>query len=526
LVSAPLFKASEAGAAVLREGGTAIEAAIAMAAMLAVVYPHMTGIGGDAFWIVASPGQKPIAIDGAGPAAAGATIDLFERAGEKTIPWRGPLAANTIAGAVSSWSAALEISNNWKKSPGLGLTRLLQPAIDQAESGIIVSESQAALTNEKWPELCPVPGFTETFALAGQPPGIGAKLRLPALARTLRRLAEEGLDSFYRGDLATDLAYDLEAAGTPLRSSDLFGYQAKITAPLTVGVSGATLFNQPPPTQGLSSLMILALFDRLSVTEGESFAHLHGLIEATKQAFIVRDREIADPGAMRVDPSVFLEDAYLDDLAKKIDMRRASIWPGPASAGDTTWFGAIDAQGGAASVIQSIYFEFGSGLVLPQTGVTWQNRGASFSLDRSSRRALAPGNQPFHTLNPALARFTDGRIMAYGTMGGEGQPQTQAALFSRYAWFGASLQQAITAPRWLLGRTWGEETVALKLEDRFPKPLIAALREAGHEVELVAPFTGMMGHAGAVVRHPDGSLEGGSDPRSDGAALETEIISH
>ena len=168
-------------------------------------------------------------------------------------------------------------------------------------------------------------------------------------------------------------------------------------------------------------------------------------------------------------------------------------------------------------MIQSTYFEFGSGVVLPQTGITWQNRGASFRLAEAGWNALRPGRKPFHTLNPALALFDDGRLMAYGTMGGEGQPQTQAAVFTRYARFGVGLQAAVTAPRWLLGRTWGEDSVTLKLEDRFDAGLYDALSLAGHEVERVAPFTAMMGHAGALVRHAGGLIEGATDPRSDGS---------
>ncbi|MEE7548927.1 gamma-glutamyltransferase, partial [Xanthomonas sp. Kuri4-1] len=181
-------------------------------------------------------------------------------------------------------------------------------------------------------------------------------------------------------------------------------------------------------------------------------------------------------------------------------------WPQPSQAGDTTWFGALDARGQAVSCIQSTYFEFGSGLVLPRTGVTWQNRGCSFRLAADGWNALRPGRKPFHTLNPALAVFDDGRVLSYGTMGGEGQPQTQAAVFTRYARYGQPLQQAVTAPRWLLGRTWGEDSTSLKLEDRFDPAVVAALREAGHAVELLPAFTPVMGHAGALLREADGTL--------------------
>jgi len=219
---------------------------------------------------------------------------------------------------------------------------------------------------------------------------------------------------------------------------------------------------------------------------------------------------------MTLDPQALLADRdTLDRLAARIDPRRALAWPHEPTGGDTVWFGVVDGQGRAVSAIQSTYFEFGSGLVLPRTGITWQNRGASFRLSEHGWNSLKPGRKPFHTLNPAMAVFDDGRVMAYGTMGGEGQPQTQAALFTRYAG-GMGLQAAITAPRWLLGRTWGEDSVTLKLEDRFEPGLYDALRNAGHAVEQVAPFTSMMGHAGALVRHESGLIDGATDPRSDG----------
>jgi gamma-glutamyltranspeptidase/glutathione hydrolase len=203
-------------------------------------------------------------------------------------------------------------------------------------------------------------------------------------------------------------------------------------------------------------------------------------------------------------------------MAARIRPDRAAPWPAPAQGGDTVWLGVIDAAGRAVSMIQSIYWEFGSGVVLRDTGILWQNRGVSFALEDSALNVLRPGRKPFHTLNPALAVFKDGRVMVYGTMGGEGQPQTQAAVFSRYALFGQELQAAVTAPRWLLGRTWGASSTNLKLESRFDPGLIQSLRKAGHDVEVVGPFSDIMGHAGGIVRHPSRALEGAADPRGDG----------
>ena len=342
-------------------------------------------------------------------------------------------------------------------------------------------------------------------------------LRQPALADTLERLATEGLAGFYTGALAADIAADLAALGSPVRVADLAAHVATRPAPLHVPIRGATLYNSAPPTQGFASLLILALFDRLAADAADGFDHVHGLVEATKQAFLIRDTHVGDPEWHDFDYQGLLDDpAALDALAASIDPATALPWPQPPQYGDTCWFAAADGAGRVVSCIQSTYHEFGSGLVLPTTGITWQNRGASFRLAETGWNALKPGRKPFHTLNPALARFDDGRTMAYGTMGGEGQPQTQAALFTRHARYGVDLQEAISRPRWLLGRTWGDQSTTLKLEDGFDDSLYARLAAAGHDVERVGPLTATMGHAGAILRHADGRLDGATDPRSDG----------
>ncbi len=512
IVVAPHHLASEAGRRVLAEGGTAMEAGVAIAATLAVVYPHMNSIGGDSFWIVAEPGKPPVAIDACGRSGAGVDLDLYRRAGLSAVPTRGPLAANTVAGALSGWEAVLDHAPST-----LPLARLIEDAVHYAYDGVAWTEGGAQTVAAKAAELDAVPGFSAHY-MPGGLPKVGDVLRQPALGHTLIQLAKRGIDGFYRGDLGRQVAEDLAAAGSPITVDDLRSHVVMVGRPLQLDLPGFRLFNTRPPTQGLASLMILGLFSRLGVTEAEGFAHIHGLVEATKQAFLVRDRHVGDPDYMTVDPQALLDDgAWLDGLAARINPRTSLPWPQPASAGDTVWFGAIDQFGNAVSAIQSTYFEFGSGVVLPGSGIVWQNRGASFRLTEDGWNALKPRRKPFHTLNPALARFDDGRTLAYGTMGGEGQPQTQAAVFSRHAMFGQDLQAALDAPRWLLGRTWGEESVTLKLEDRFDPGVAQALKDAGHDVELVAPMTSMMGHAGALLRHADGSMEGAFDPRSDGS---------
>lgn len=513
MVTTPHALASQAGLAVLRDGGTAIEAMVAAAATIAVVYPHMNSIGGDGFWLIHQPAAKPLAIAACGPAATAASIDYYHQQGHPQIPHRGPLAALTTAGTVDGWRQALALSQGNR----IPLSRLLEEAIHHARQGIAVTTSQARLSAAKFDELVTQPGFAPVYLPGNAAPEEGTLLRQPQLADTLEHLSRAGLEDFYRGDLARSMASDLQRLGSPLSLEDLENYQARAVEPLRLTLPGATAFNLPPPTQGLASLMILGIFARLDCPTAESFAHVHGLVEATKQAFLARDRYLTDPAYMTLDPTECLGSPWLAEAAAAVHPARALPWPLAQPGGDTIWMGAADEEGRMVSFIQSVYWEFGSGVVLPSTGVCWQNRGISFSLQDDALQSLRPGRLPFHTLNPALAQFRDGRTLVYGTMGGEGQPQTQAAVFSRYARFGQPLQQAVTAPRWLLGRTWGEDSTTLKLENRFDPSLLEALRAAGHQVEVLEEtFSDTMGHAGAIVRRADGVLEGATDPRADG----------
>jgi gamma-glutamyltranspeptidase len=314
----------------------------------------------------------------------------------------------------------------------------------------------------------------------------------PALAETLERLARAGLDGFYRGDLADAIAADLGRLDSPLSASDLTAHHAQLADPVRLRRTDAEIYATPVPTQGAATLMTLGQFARrpAGVATEEGADMVHWLVEATKQAVALRNRAIRDPDLMAA--------------------------PSPA---DTTWFGAIDADGRAVSCIQSLHHEFGSGLVLSQTGLCCQNCGASFSLQPGHPLELTLRTLPFHTLCPTLALFDDGRRMVFGTMGGDGQPQTQAILFTRYADYGQPLARAISAPRWLLGRTWGDHSDNLKLESRFDAAVISdELQRRGHDLVLLDDYDETMGHTGAVVRHPDGRIEGAADPRSDGAA--------
>ncbi|MDI4665176.1 gamma-glutamyltransferase [Xanthobacter autotrophicus] len=518
MVAAPHHLAAEAGREVLAEGGNAIEAMVAAAAAIAVVYPHMNHVGADGFWLIREPSGRVRYIEACGFAGARATIPFYHDLGLGAVPTRGPLAVLTVPGAVDGWRLALEAAR--AHGGRIGLARLLEPAIRHAREGVAVSRSQAALAAEKKAELEAVPGFADAFLDADKAvPQPGTMQRQPRLADTFDHLARAGLADFYRGDVGREIAADLERIGSPVTRDDFQRYAAVERAPLAVNLKCGRLFNAPPPTQGLASLLILALFDRLAVKRAESFEHVHGLIEATKRAFMVRDTVVRDYDHLTHDLAALLAPEALDKRAAGIEMGRALAWPQGKAGGDTVWLGAADKSGLVVSYIQSIFFEFGSGCVLPSTGVLMQNRGSSFSLEPDALNPLQPGRRPFHTLNPALAVLADGRVMAYGTMGGEGQPQTQSAVFSRHVLFGVPLGEAIARPRWLLGRTWGDVETRLRLEPRFDDEVVDRLRLVGHDLALVPDaYSNTMGHAGAVVLHPAGRLEGAHDPRSDGGA--------
>jgi oxamate amidohydrolase len=515
VVCAPHRAAVEAGRDVLADGGNAIETMIAMAATIAAVYPHMNHVGGDGFWLFRERTGRIRAIEAAGFAGEQARRDLYRD--HEVIPARGPLAALTVPGAIGGWSLAGEAAHAF--GGRLTLEALLAPAIRHARDGVAVTRSQARLTEEKLAELKDVPGFAAAFVPDGKLPTVGTVQRQPKLADTLDHLAHAGLDDFYRGDVGREIAADLERIGSPVTRRDLERYRAVLREPLELALPSGRLYNTPPPTQGLASLIVLGLFERLRIAEAEGFDHVHGLVEATKRAFRIRDRVITDFDRLSRPVERYLDAKFLDAEAEKIDRRKAAAWPAPPGKGDTVWMGAADASGLVVSYIQSLYWEFGSGCVLPRTGVLMQNRGASFSLDPGALNPLEPGRRPFHTLNPALAVLADGRVMAYGTMGGDGQPQTQGALYSRHVIYRQPLAAAIDRPRWLLGRTWGSPRTNLRIESRLDENVIDRLLSAGHDVEVLAePYSDLMGHAGAVVLHASGMLEGAHDPRADGGA--------
>ena len=515
-VAAPHGLAAAAGRDILAQGGDAIEAMVAMASTIAVVYPHMNAIGGDGFWLIRDPKGRVRAIEACGYAGERATVDAYRKLELETIPTRGPMAALTVPGAIGGWMAALELS----KALGgrLPLGTLLEAAERYAREGYSVSPSEARYDPTADPALMTAPGFAETFLIEGKRPEAGGTRRLPRLAETLAQLGHAGLDDFYRGDVGREIAADLERIGSPVTRADLARYEAAWREPLSLRVGKATLYNTPAPTQGLASLVLLGLYERLGVRGLDGFAHAHALIEATKRALTIRNEACVDFAHATHDFAELLSARWLDGQAARIDKTRAAAWPLPPDKGDTVWMGAIDGAGLAVSFIQSVYWEYGSGCVLPATGVTMQNRGLAFSLEPGARNPLRPGRRPLHTLNPPLAVFDDGRVLSYGAMGGDGQPQFQAQVFTRIA-AGQDLLQAVSAPRFLFGRSWGVATMSVKIEESYDDAVASALAKAGHDIERRGPEQrDLFGHAGALMRGAKGGVAATHDPRSDGGA--------
>jgi oxamate amidohydrolase len=527
VVASPHPLATLAGLEALQRGGTAVDAAVAVGATIAVVYPHMTGLGGDSFWLCwDARAARLVALQAAGAAAARATPELYRRNGLAAIPARGPLAALTVPGAVDGLWTAHRFSHEH-----LGSTMpwgdLLQAAIRHAADGIPVSPCQSRVTARATDLLhaheAAFAPFRATYLDGDQAPTPGRALRQPGLAGTLERLAREGGRAFYEGAIAADIGRACELVGSPLRAGDLAAHRSRLTEPVTVPYRGGLAATVPPPCQGLVALAVLGMLEGADVRAcaREPADYLHLAVEATKLAFGDRDRWLADPERSPVPVGLLLDPAYLRDRGRRIHMDRAA--PAPLASGvergDTIACVTADASGNCVSLIQSIYHEWGSGVVAGETGVVLQNRGAGFTLDPAHANVLAPGKRPFHTLTPFMY-LRDGKpLLVAGTMGGEGQPQTLVAVATRVLDLGLDVQSAVEAPRWVYGRTWGAPTRALSIEARFGDSVAAALGRRGHAVRVLDPWSDTAGHAQALQLEPGGLLVGGGDPRADGPAL-------
>ncbi|MCC3372661.1 gamma-glutamyltransferase [Cohnella sp. REN36] len=514
MVVSPHYLASAAGARILERGGNAFDAAVAVSACLAVVYPHMTGLGGDSFWLTYQPGEGRVrGYNGSGRSGAGATLEAF--AGSAAIPTRGVRSAVTVPGMADAWDAVHVAYGR------LAFADVLEPAIAYAERGFPLSADQHDNARAHVSMLAASSETAAIYLPGGRVPAAGARFVQPQLARTLRTLAAGGKDAFYKGPIAAEIASFLQERGGVLTREDFADHRGDWVEALRSGYRGYDIYQMPPNSQGFVGLMALNIVESfdLGTVEHGSADYYHLLIEALKLSFRDRDEVLTDPAFADIPLDRLLSKSYAADLASVIRPGRTAPVDAKPMGSDTAYAAVVDKEGNAASFIQSLYFEFGSGVVAGETGVLLQNRGSFFSLVPGHVNCLAPRKRTFHTLMPAMALREGRPCLLYGTQGGEGQPQTQTAIVTRMVDYGMDPQRAVSEPRWLWGRTWGEPTRELKLESRIDPAVAAALAAAGHQVRVVGAFSGVMGHAHAIKIDEAGFLQGGADPRSDGAAI-------
>jgi len=507
MVASPHALASAAGVDALRNGGSAVDAAVAAAASLAVLYPHMCSIGGDAFWLIYDARARRVSyLDGGGRAAAAATLDRF--AGKTEIPFRGLAPATlTTPGAVASFCEA------HARHGRLPFARLLQDAIHYAAEGFPVSARVSRWIEQTAPEM-----DAATAAIFRRGASI---LKNPNLASTLRAIAAHGRSGFYEGEVARKLA----KLGGFFTERDLAAQGAYWGEPIRGTYRGVTICETPAPTQGFTVLEMLNLIEPLALGPFLGPDHVHLLVQAKQIAYHDRDQWLADPRFAAVPMEKLLSKSYADERRRLLDPARALPWDKVPSygslTGDTVYVAAVDAEGNAASLIFSLYGVFGSCVTSAETGVVLQNRGAYFSLDPKHPNRLEPGKVPLHTLIASLA-FRDDKLWAVlGCMGADGQPQIHLQTYVAMIDFGQDIQQALAGPRWLSGRFGlGEARDTLHIEARFPRATIDELERRGHPVNRWGDSNELAGHAHGITVDPQtGMLAGGFDPRSDGAAI-------
>jgi gamma-glutamyltranspeptidase len=523
MVTSPHSLASAAGVDALRAGGSAIDAAIATSAVLAVVYPHMTGIGGDAFWLIHDGRSGEVKyLNGGGKAAAAATLASLQARGIGEIPLRGIVPATlTVPGSVASW---IEAHDQYGRLP---LSRVLDAATSYARDGFPVSARLAGSIARMRDELAKQREATELLFPEGVAPSPGATLKNPNLAETLQAIAQRGWSGFYEGPVAAEMARFAESAGGFFRLADFQRQKATWDQPLVGRYRDVEIFNTPPPTQGFTVIEMLNLLEPLerhrSAALGADRVHL--LVQAKQIAYHDPDGLLADPAFADVPVARLISKDYARERSGLIDLDKALSWDKVPSygslAGDTIYLAVVDRDGNAVSLIQSLYGGFGACMVAGRTGVILQNRSAYFSLDPAHPNRLEPGKVPLHTLIASIAK-RDGRLWSVlGCMGADGQPQIQLQLFSALIDYGLDIQEAIELPRFLSGRfSLGEARDTLHIEGRFPIDTINELEARGHVVNRWEPWNERAGHAhGITVDARSGALSGGSDPRSDGAAI-------
>ncbi len=500
--------ASQAGLSMLQRGGTAADAAIAAAITLTVVEPTMNGIGSDAFAVVWD-GRKLHGLNGSGRSPAAWHFEHFT--GYESMPQLG-WGSVTVPGAVSTW---VEISRRFGRLP---FEALFEPALGYASDGFLVTPMTARLWNNAAQVYKDFPEFIHTFLPDGRAPGAGENFVCPSQAETLQRIAETRGEAFYEGDLAERIISHAKATGGLMSRQDLAAHRADWVEPLSIGYRGVQLHEIPPNGQGIAALLMLGILEHWNMQEypADSPDSLHLQIEAMKLAFADTYRYVSDPSSMDIDFRRLLEPAYLSERARLVSLRRArEVRHGvPAPAGETVYLTAADSQGMMVSFIQSNYMGFGSGIVIPGTGISLQNRGAGFVLKRNHPNAVAGVKRPFHTIVPAFVTRGKEALMSFGVMGGPMQPQGHGQLMIRIFDYHQNPQAACDAPRWQVLRN-GE----VAFEPGFRPAVLEELRRRGHEIRTEENSRlGGFGGAQVICRLTDGYC-GASDPRKDGQAV-------
>jgi gamma-glutamyltranspeptidase/glutathione hydrolase len=515
MVAAAHPLATLSGIEALKSGGNAADAAVAVNAVLAVTQPYCCGVGGDLFALYYDAASRRVHfLNGAGRTGSRATLDELGRRGHSRVPPQGPPAVS-VPGCVRGWEMLLERFGTRR------LADLLGPAIHYAEAGFPTTRLVSQAITERIGEIKD-PEWHRIFAPGGRVPQLGEPLGQPDLARTLRTIAEEGSDVIYRGRVAEAIARRLETEGF-LTLDDLGAHAGEWGDPLSTTYRGYTVYEPPPPTQGMATLIALNLAEgfKLGRMRYHSARHLHLMVELIKLACADRDRWVADPAHARAPLEALLSKAYAARRRKAYDPKKAQSYRFGDPTGDTTGFVVADGHGNIASVIQSLFHGFGSGVVPEGTGVVLHSRGSHFNMDPSHPNCFGPRKWPFHTLIAGLVTRDDRPVMGFATMGTEGQAMFHVQVMTNVLDFGMEIQEAIERPRFLVGRFKPDEQVSgdlVRVEGRIPKRSVAGLVKRGHRVTVASDFFHLMGHAhGIVVR--DGTLMGGADPRGDGMAL-------
>jgi len=518
MIATPHYLASSVGSAIIQQGGNAFDAAIAISAALGVVYPHMTGIGGDAFFLIypAATGQL-IGFNGSGMSAAQATAAFYRQKGLEAIPQRGVLSAITVPGMVDAWWQV------WKKFGRLPWAKLLAPAIDYGEKGFPISRNLAFWMRKDESLIRASEQLSAVYTAHGKLLQEGERLVQTKLAQTLRCIQFEGREAVYSGAVMQAVVDCVRHDGGVLEEADFRGYTGEWVKPISVTYRGYEIFQMPPNSQGFTALMMMNMLEHIEVgsVPRASADFFHTMSEVIKKAFRDRDHYLTDPRFRDIPLERLLSKAYAAQLWAEIQARpqQASQHVSPVIGQDTAYAAVVDDEGNAVSFIQSLYFDFGAAYVAGDTGIILQNRGSFFSLDAGAANVLEAGKRSFHTLMPAMVTKAGKPYMLYGTQGGEGQPQTQLSILTGVLDYGLSIQEAISLPRWVYGRTWGEDGDALRLEHRLPPDVYAHLKAWGHRVELVDSWDGLMGQAQGIVIDEKGVKSGAADPRGDGLAI-------